>query len=224
VKLHWSHISEGEIDDLLPFFAIGRLSSADMRRVEKALESDPTLRTKLKLVLEEQAVTVKVNEEQGRPSSEATERFLAALEAEPRRSGAGLRRFFFGWMARLPRFPGPRSFTGLGWLGGLAVITQAAVIGALVSGPQGPPEHPGLQFPPEVHEGCVVVAKLASDAKLSNLTAQLEASNATIIDGPRANGLYLVRLHLREGGSDCDGLVSRLAGQKDLVQFVKRTP
>jgi hypothetical protein len=225
--MRWPHLSEGEIDDLLPFFAIGRLSPADMRRVGKALESEPALRAKLELVLEEQAVTVKVNEERGRPSPQVAERFLARLQAEPPRlrtisilGGLG------NWFRRAAILLAPRSFAGLGFATGAVVAIQAVALGALITGPERrpPPNQFDPQFPAEIHEGCAALAKFTPDAKLAEVAGRLTEVKATIINGPKTNGFYQLSIRVQEGGPDCVGLISRLASDKGLVEFVSRSP
>jgi hypothetical protein len=211
-----------EIDDLLPFYVTGRLSLADMQRVEKALHGDPVLRMKLELVLEEQAATVQVNEAFGRPSSDAVDRFFAVLptESSRRRPFSALQRSL-SWIGQLPALLAPRAFPCACLAASLAVLVQAAVIGELLTRPE-PPGYV-VQAPSEEHEGCVALAAFNSDAKLSDIAARLTTVEARIIDGPKPGGLYLVRIGSELGAADCVRIISQLAADTRLIRFAGRS-
>src|SRR4051794_41756368 len=81
-----------QIEELLPWHAVGTLSRRDAQRVEQALEKDADLARRFALVREELSETIHLNETLGAPSARAMERLLAGIEAEsgparaPRRS------------------------------------------------------------------------------------------------------------------------------------------
>jgi hypothetical protein len=212
-----------EIDDLLPFYVTGRLSLADMQRVEKALHGDPASRMKLELVLEEQAATVQVNEAFGRPPSDAVDRFFAVLptESSRRRPFSALQRSL-SWIGQLPALLAPRAFPCACLAASLAVLVQAAVIGELLTRPE-PPHVYTPQAPPGEHEGCVALAAFNSDAKLSDIAARLTTVEARIIDGPIPGGLYLIRIGSELGAADCVRTISQLAADKRLSRFAGRS-
>src|SRR5579864_7100845 len=85
--------------NLLPFYATGKLSLEDTRRVERALVSDAELRRELALVEEEQVATVEANEMLGLPSARSADRFFAMLDAEPARAAPrALAKDIFAWI------------------------------------------------------------------------------------------------------------------------------
>jgi hypothetical protein len=212
-------IPEREIADLLPWYATGRLSESDRRRVAAALASDPALQREYDLVLEERGEVIGVNEALGAPSRQAADRFFAALDAEPR---APARRFdpaatLARWMETLR----PRT---LAWAAAAAVVVilvQAGFIGALVSERQ-----PGLygtaSVPPAVEErgGTELIVAFQPDAPAAAIAALLGQHKATIVSGPAAGGLYRIRIAgepLDKAGTDA--LVASLKAEAGLVRL-----
>ena len=63
-----------EIEELLPWYEMGTLDTAEMRRVSAYLETHPEMRFRLGLIREELAETVAANEKLGMPSAAARER------------------------------------------------------------------------------------------------------------------------------------------------------
>jgi hypothetical protein len=216
---------DNEIEHLLPFYVTGKLSMPDRLRVEKALQRDTFLSDRLELVLEEQAVTVQAGGELGRPRQDAVDRFFARLHAEPFRSGLRpAQKHLLDWLARLASLVfAPRAFPYAGLAAGIVVIAQAAVIGSLLTRPQTLPAPWKPQFLPEAHQGCFAIAAFNPEAKLSEVAARLQAVQAVIVDGPKPSGLYLLRLGSNLSAAECDGALSMLGAEKDLIRYVKRT-
>src|SRR5262249_24715252 len=74
-----------EIECLLPWHAVGKLSRSDVERVERALAADCELVQRYELVREELAATVHLNETLGAASERAMEKLFAAINAEEAR-------------------------------------------------------------------------------------------------------------------------------------------
>jgi anti-sigma factor RsiW len=75
-----------EIEELLPWYATGRLSNRDAERVEQALASDRKLARRYELVRRELAETTRLNAALGVPSARAMEKLFAAINAEEARA------------------------------------------------------------------------------------------------------------------------------------------
>jgi hypothetical protein len=71
-----------ELELLLPWHAIGKLSDRDAQQVEQALAEDRVLAQRYELLLEELAAAVHLNEALGSPSARATQKLFAAIDAE----------------------------------------------------------------------------------------------------------------------------------------------
>jgi hypothetical protein len=75
-----------EIEELLPWYATGRLSNRDAERVEQALAGDRKLARRYELVRRELAETTRLNAALGVPSARAMEKLFAAINAEEARA------------------------------------------------------------------------------------------------------------------------------------------
>ena len=71
-----------EIEELLPWYAAGRLSRRDADRVEQALAGNRELARRYELVRRELTETIYLNETLGGPSARAAEKLFAAIAAE----------------------------------------------------------------------------------------------------------------------------------------------
>jgi hypothetical protein len=81
-----------EIEELLPWYATGRLNRRDADRVEQALAGDRELARRYESVRQEVAETTRLNETLGAPSARAMEKLFAAINAEEARAPRHRRR------------------------------------------------------------------------------------------------------------------------------------
>lgn len=209
-----------EIADLLPFYATGQLPLPEMERVEKALATDAALRRELDLVLEEQAATVQNNEMLGLPSAKAADKLFSMLDAEPARAiprapAADLFARFGDWLASLS--PRPLAYAGVA--AALLVLAQAGAIGVMW-------QHSGettftvASAPGGPTDGSFAVAAFKPEAKLSEITRLLDTANATIVDGPKTGGLYVLRIGPKDmGKADRDRVIAKIAAENSLVRY-----
>ena len=118
-----------EMEMLLPWHAAGTLNTRDARRVEEALARDPDLAKQYAVIREEYAETISLNETLGAPSARAMQKLFAAIDAEPAPKSSAWSRLstrVSGFFASLS----PRTLAWSASLGALALVLQAAVIGA----------------------------------------------------------------------------------------------
>src|SRR5262249_15753946 len=85
-------LARHEIEELLPWYATGRLNRRDADRVEQALAGDRELARRYELVRQELAQTTRLNETFGAPSARAMEKLFAAINAEEARAPRRRRR------------------------------------------------------------------------------------------------------------------------------------
>ncbi len=211
----------GEIEALLPWHAAGTLSARDSRRVEDALARDPALAKQYAVIREEYAETIALNESLGAPSARAMQKLFAAIDAEPvRKPSASLK-----LSARIAEFfagLSPRTLAYSAALGALALLLQAGVIGAILSTQQGgafqtaslsgPKETVvrglGQEPPPRAF------VRFAPDARVSDITAFLDANQAVIIDST-AGGMFRLQFGDKPmSRQDIAGLMTRLQNEK----------
>jgi anti-sigma factor RsiW len=209
----------GEIEALLPWHAAGTLSARDTRRVEDALLRDPSLARQYAAIQEEYAETIALNESLGAPSSRAMQKLLAAIDAEPARRPSGSLRF----STRIAEFfasLSPRTLAFSAALGALALLLQAGIIGAILAKQQ-TGTFQTASLPKETITRTLgqesaprAFVRFAPDARVSDITAFLDANQATIIDST-AGGMFRLQFGDKPmSRQEIAGLMTRLQNEK----------
>jgi hypothetical protein len=194
----------GEIEALLPWRAAGTLNARDTHRVDDALGRDPELARQYEAIREEYAETILLEESLGAPSPRAMQKLFAAIDAEPTRAGSAVPTLA-GRVAAFLAGLSPRTLTTCAAIGAVALMLQAATIGAIVmqrfdTAAVKPPAQPGspiftrsITGDPTAKTGPHVLVRFTPATRMSDITALLDAYQATIIDGDKA-GLFRLQL------------------------------
>ncbi len=223
-----------DIEQLLPWYATGRLDVIDRARVEAFLARHPEMRQSLSLNLAERSETAFLNGPAEIPSTEVVDRFMAQIS--PRRSETvrpvlrsraplGLD----GLLARLrDEFFGP--FLGMGFAAwgtaaaALIILIQAAVIFALVNKEPSQGYEIARGAADAVVEGRLVLVRFTKTASLTSVADTLSKLNMSIVSGPKAGGLFTLRIGPDSmSEAERDRLIDMLSKQKDLIAFVTAT-
>jgi hypothetical protein len=211
----------GDVEALLPWHAAGTLSARDSRRVDEALARDPALAKQYAAIQEEYAETIALNESLGAPSSRAMAKLFAAIDAEPvRKRSASL-----GISTRIAEFfsqLSPRTLAYAAALGAVALLLQAGVIGAILSTQQGGSfQTASLSGPKDTavrglgqETGPRALVRFAKDARMSDITAFLDANQATIIDSNQGGMFRLQFGDKPMSRQEIAGLMTRLQSEK----------
>jgi anti-sigma factor RsiW len=221
----------GEIELLLPWYAAGTLSPHDMLRVEEALARDPELARQYAAIQQEYAETIALNESLGAPSPRAMQKLFAAIDVEPTQAAAvsrspGAR--IIGFFERLS----PRTLVWSASLGALLVLVQAGIIGAVLLKNQPAtyqtaslstserarmPANGSLTRalgPMPAAAPVHALVRFVPDARIADVTALLDAYQASIVDGAKG-GLF--RLQFADHAmtkDEADSLIGRLQREK----------
>ncbi len=184
-----------EIELLLPWYAAGTLEPDETARVDAYLKAHPDVKDHMALVHEEMDETIGVNEALGSPSAGAIDRLMeqVALESpaafRSANASGGLMQSVLDWFAGMS----PRAVAMGATLAVAVIVAQAVTLGVVVKG--------GSTFEvandgsdTEVVTGTAAIVGFAEGATMDEVGAFLMAFGASIIDGPRAGGLYTVRL------------------------------
>jgi hypothetical protein len=185
-----------EIELLLPWLAAGTLNPREAERVEAALASDEELRRRYHLVRDELAETIHLNESLGAPSARGIERVMAGIEAEvmaPTARPASLG--VVNWIsAQLSRLTPP----ALAWAAAAAVLVMVVQAGLLAGlyverGPLAPYQTASVAPAPEL-AGSYALIGFVPEASAADVTRFLETYRIEIVSGPRAGGLFKVKV------------------------------
>lgn len=215
-----------ELEEMLPFYANGRISAGDKTRIERALASDPELALRLEIIREDMAETILLNERLGAPSPRVLDRLMAGIEAEPRtaplltRAKGGVIAWLGQWMAAQP--PRRLAYASAAALA-LIAIQGAALTGLAMRGGGGGFETasaPGAQSSERY-----VLLSFANDAKAGDIAAFFKRYDASVVDGPRANGFFKVRVgDARLTPAQVDAIATRMKAEAGIVSFVAPAP
>jgi hypothetical protein len=182
-----------EIEALLPWHAAGTLNRRDAERVAGALSADSELARRFDLVREELTETIHLNESLGTPSARCMERVLSAMDTEGAK--APVRRSFdlVGRIAAFLSDLSPRTLAYAAGAACVAIAVQAAVLTSVVL--KDPAAAPTVELASAETEGLPqAVVRFSPQATAGEITKFLDVHKAAVVDGPRNNGFYTLRL------------------------------
>jgi hypothetical protein len=228
-------LSLGDLEELLPWHAAGTLDSDEAAEVERALAADPELARRFALVREELTETILLNESLGAPSARAMETLFRAIDQERK----VVRRVASPPLGdRIAQFFSPRMLAWTASAAAVIVLLQAGVITRLVM-----QEHEGTAPPvqaaaatatdmptfetasaPIVTRGLEIdsyaLVRFAPQASIADINKFLDARDAAIVDGPKAGGVYRVRVaHGSLSRQQLARAVKELEADKSIVSF-----
>jgi hypothetical protein len=203
----------------LPWHAAGTLNARDAKRVDEALVRDPELARQYAVIREEYAETIGLNESLGAPSARAMTKLFAAIDGEPARKPSMSRNIasrISGFFSRLS----PRTLAWSASLGGLLVLLQAGVIGAVLvkNQQQATFQTASLSMDEPVTrslgpEAPRALVRFAPDARVADITALLDTYKASIVDA--RGGMFRLQFGTRAmSKDDIAALMNRLKGEK----------
>jgi hypothetical protein len=214
-----------KLEELLPFYANGRISTADKARIEQALATDAELALRLEIIREDMAETTLLNEGLGAPSPRALDRLMAGIEAEPRqaplmgRARGGIVAWFGQWLAAQP--PRRLAYAGAAALA-IMVVQGAALTGLAVRGGSGGFETASA---PRQSSERYVLLSFAPEAKASDIAAFFRRYEASVVDGPRANGFFKIRVgDAKLSTTQVDAIAARMRAEAGIVSVVAPSP
>ncbi len=213
-----------ELELLLPFYATGRISAADKARVEAALAADAELALRLDIIRDDMAETTLLNESLGAPSPRVLDRLMAGVEAEPRRQGllASAKGGFMTWLGQLLATQPPRRLAYAGAVAcALIALQGVALTGILLR------EQTGFETAstaPQSSERYVLLS-FATDARAGDIASFFKRYEASVVDGPRANGYFKVRVgDASLTQAQVDAIAARMKAEAAIVRFVAPAP
>lgn len=217
-------LSQGDLEDLLPWHAAGTLDAHEAAEVERALACDPELARRFALVREELTETILLNESLGAPSARAMETLFRAIDQDRR----VVRRAAFtpSLGARIAEFFSPRTLAWTAAAAAVIVVLQAGVITrmAMQQRDGGTFETASAPVTRGLSIGSYALVRFAPQASMADVNKFLDDRGAAIVDGPKPGGLYRVRV--AEGSvsrPELARLVKELEAAKTIVSFAAAT-
>ena len=213
-----------ELELLLPFYANGRISAADKARIETALAADPELALRLDIIRDDMAETTLLNESLGAPSPGALDRLMAGVDAEPRRLGllATAKGGFVTWLSDLIASQPPRRLAYAGAAACALIAIQGVALTSFALR-----ENTGFETAsaPSRSSESYVLLSFASDARAGDIASFFKRFDASVVDGPRANGYFKVRVgDASLTQVQIDAIAARMKSEAAIVRFVAPAP
>lgn len=213
-----------ELELLLPFYANGRISAPDRLRVEAALATDAELVQRLDIIRDDMAETTLLNESLGAPSPRVLDRLMAGMEAEPRQLGllATARGGFMNWLGHLLASQPPRRLAYAGAVACALIAIQGVALTSIALR-----ESTGFETAsaPSQSSERYVLLSFASDARAGDIAAFFKRFDASVVDGPRANGYFKVRVgDASLTPVQVDAIAARMKSEATIVRFVAPAP
>jgi hypothetical protein len=208
------------ISQLFPWYATGKLKNDERLEVEKALARFPELRAQLALAREEITQTVNLNEAVAMPRAGATDRFMASLQKDARshviEKSPPIKRLL-DWLAL--QSVGPARWAVAA--GVLAVLIQPIAIGVLVTERQVGGFRTATGGTESPAGGSLVFVRISDSTTLASLNERLTSLGATIVDGPKAGGLFTLRIGPNDiPVADREMKIAALKASIDIFSFV----
>lgn len=216
-----------EIAALLPWYVTGKISDVDKDRVETYVQAHPEVERHIALAREEADAAFTVNQEIPAPL-QALDRLKASLAGSPAVRLQGMKASL---LERVGAFLGgltPRQLAYAGIAAVLALVVQAASIGTLMVRDHdgGRSGYQTASGPKEAATaGTFALVSFKPAATAAAISTFLADSKFSIAEGPRAGGLYRVRLSggvLSKAGADA--ALAKLKARADLIAFASAAP
>lgn len=215
-----------EIEALLPWFVTGKLAPVERLRVERYLAEHPDVARQVVLAREESAETVAGAESFGTPGRASFDRLMAEI-GHQERSRAGLLHGLTPYLERIADWIGGFSRVQLGGMAVAAAMllaVQAAAVTYLVTG--GSETYQTASAPSDTapERGTFALVSFKPGATVLDITALLAELGAQVVDGPKAGGIWRVRLSAEPlAPADAEARVTALRARSTVVGFVSLT-
>jgi hypothetical protein len=211
-----------DIEALLPWHAAGTLSRRDSERVEQALAQDAELARRFELVREEMAETIHLNETLGAPSARAAQRLFAAIDAERNIGRRPVRFDLGGWLAGLVEQFSPRTLAWSAAAAALAIVLQAGLLAGFFLSERGASyQTASYGEPAATGQGSFALVRFNPAASAADITKFFDTHKASLVEGPRAGGIYRIRVSAAALSKDeLAQFIARMAEDKTVVAFI----
>jgi len=216
-----------DLETLLPWHAAGTLSRRDSERVEQALAHDPELARRYELVREELAETIHLNETLGAPSARTAQRLFEAIDAETAVARPKSSFDFSGWLAGLLEPLSPRTLAWSAAAAGLAIVLQAGLLVGMFVHERGATYVTASSDKQATvsDPGSFALVRFNPDASFADITKFFDVYKASLVEGPRAGGVYRIRVAAKGLPKDeVAKIVGRMGEDRSVVAFIVPAP
>lgn len=209
-----------EIAAMLPWYVTGKISASDKARIDAYAKMHPEVLRHIALARDEADVVFADNQAIAPPRA-ALDRLQASLASSPRARLHAVQASFVDrigvWLGSLA----PRQLAYAGLAAAVAIAVQTASIGSLLSGRSNPDGYVTASGPgAELAKGTFALVAFQPAAPASTLSAFLADNGYLIVEGPKAGGIYRLRVSDTSlSAAAFDAALTKLKARTDLVAF-----
>lgn len=210
---------------LLPWYVSGKISAADRALVEAYRQAHPEAEVQIALAREEADIVFADNSAIAVPR-DALSRLQASIASSPKARLHAAGQSFVDKIGSWLQGLAPRQLAYAGIAAALLVVAQAASIGSLLSHVPGTSGYQTASGDKSAFgSGTYALVAFQPSAPTGTLSAFLADNKFKIADGPKAGGVYRLKLSESEmSASDLEAAIEKLKARNDLVSFASAAP
>lgn len=211
-----------EIEAMLPWLATGKLSAAETARVTGYLAAHPAVASHRQLVHDEMDASTAGNEAIAAPAPANLDRLMAMVAATPQPRVFAVPSPASVWekLAGFVNGMAPRTLGIAAVAAALVLVAQTATIGMLMNSGGGTYQTASGGSAMTV-AGVQALVSLQPGVSAQALTAVLTQAKAVIVDGPRAGGIYRLRMTTEKADEAATAaFLKQLKDRSDVFAFV----
>jgi anti-sigma factor RsiW len=216
---------DDEFAALLPWYVMGKISEPDRAKVEAYLAAHPSARTQLAVAREEADIIFAADAGLQVPHY-ALDKLRASLAADPSVRLDSAKSSFMDRMASaFGGFTAALSPRQLAFASMSAMLLVGVLAGMLASPFTSSQQYSVASNDAAVTQGTYALVALQPAAPAATLSAFLAENGYAIADGPRAGGIYRVRIAQDVlGDAAAETARAKLKARADLFTFVSAAP
>lgn len=206
---------------LLPWYVTGKISAADRAFVDAYLKAHPEARIELAVAREEADQIFAADAALEVPHL-ALDKLKASIAASPAARLSAARASFLDRLGDVLAALAPRQLAYGALAAGLALAVLSGAFSAILLHQPGAPEYSTASGDkPGIAQGTFALVSLQPAAPAATLSAFLADNRFTVADGPRAGGLYRIRISNEVlSGAALDAELAKLSKRSDLFASV----
>ena len=213
-----------EFEALLPWYVSGKISAADKAKVDAYVAAHPEVRSHLVLARDEADDIFAANAQIEAPR-DALDKLRASVASSPSARLHSVKASLVDKLGLFLSGLAPRQLAYAGISAALAIAVLGGSLGSLLSGGQGAGYQTAAGPGASAAKGTFALVAFQAAAPAGPLSAFLTENKLTIVEGPKAGGVFRVRLSDAVLSKDAtDAAIAKLKGRADLVSFASSAP
>lgn len=213
-----------EFEALLPWYVSGKISAADKAKVDAYVAKVPAARAHIALARDEADDIFAANAKIEAPR-DALDKLKASIAASPSARLHSVKASLIDKLGLFLSGLAPRQLAYAGISAALAIAVLGGSLGSLLSGGQGAGYQTAAGPGASAAKGTFALVAFQPAAPAGTLSAFLAENKITIVEGPKAGGVFRVRLSDSVLTKDAtDAVLTKLKGRADLVSFASAAP